>query len=82
MTSTTFDTLGYAKKLQELGFTREQSEGFAQLQREIIDDRVATKQDIKDIRQELKELEYRLTIRLGTMMAACVAVVAALVKLL
>jgi len=54
MTSTTFDTLEYAKKLQGLGFTREQSEGFAQIQREIIEDRLVTK-DHLDIRlAELK----------------------------
>lgn len=76
--STTFDTLGYAKKLQQLGFTQEQAEGFAQLQRELIDDRLVTK-DFLDNR--LKDLEYRLTIRLGGMMAASIAIVAALVKL-
>jgi hypothetical protein len=35
---------------------------------------LATKQDLKD-------LEYRLTLRLGGMMAASIAIVAALVKL-
>ena len=29
MTTTTFDTLTYSKKLQELGFPREQAEGLA-----------------------------------------------------
>ena len=92
MTTATFDTLAYSKKLQELGFPQEQAEGFAQLQREIIDERLATKadlwavknelqQEIKDARAEMKELEYRLTIRLGGMMAASIAIVAALVKL-
>ena len=42
---------------------------------ELIDERLATKQD-------LKELELRLTIRLGAMMAASIAIIAALVKLL
>ena len=78
MSSTTFDTLSFARKLQELGFTKEQAEGFAQLQREIIDERLVTK-DYLDMR--LKDLEYRLTIRLGGMMAASIAIVAALVKL-
>ena len=96
MSTIAFDTLSYAKKLQDLGFTKEQSEGFAQLQRELIDERLATKQDIRDLRNEmrdmetrldnkmeirLKDLEYRLTIRLGGMMAASIAIVAALVKL-
>jgi len=85
MSSATFDTLSFARKLQELGFTKEQSEGFAQLQREIIDERLATKADLWTVKNELhhqmKELEYRLTIRLGGMMAASIALVAALVKL-
>ena len=78
MTTTTFDTLSFARKLQELGFTKEQAEGFAQLQRELIDERLVTK-DYLDMR--LKDLEYSLTLRLGGMMAASVAIVAALVKL-
>ena len=85
MSSTTFDTLAYSKRLQELGFTREQAEGFAQIQREIIDDRLATKQDLlavkTELQQQMKDLEYRLTIRLGGMMAASIALVAPLVKL-
>ena len=79
MSTTTFDTLSYARKLQELGFTREQAEGFAQIQRELlIDERLVTK-DYLDMR--LKDLGYRLTIRLGGMMAASIAIVAALVRL-
>jgi len=74
MPTTTFDTLGYSKKLQELGFTREQSEGLAELHKELVTEGLATKQDLKD-------LEYRLTIRLGGMMAVAIAIVAALVRL-
>lgn len=33
MTSITFDTLAYSKKLTKLGFTQEQAEGFARLAR-------------------------------------------------
>ena len=78
MTTTTFDTLSFARKMQALGFTKEQSEGFAELQRELIYDSLVTK-DYLDMR--LKNLEYQLTIRLGAMMAASIAIVAALVKL-
>lgn len=38
--------------------------------------------EIESVRREIKESEYRLTIRLGGMLAAAVAVVAALAKLL
>ena len=78
MNTTTFDTLSFARKLQELGFTKEQAEGFAQLQRALIDEWLVTK-DYLDMR--LKDLEYRLTLRLGAMMGASMAIVAALVKL-
>ena len=70
-----FDTLAYAKKLKAAGFTEEQAEVQAEALAEIVDERLATKQD-------LRELEMRLIIRLGTMMAISIAVVAALVKLL
>ncbi len=42
---------------------------------ELIDERLATKQD-------LKELEYRLIIRLGSMMVIAVGIVATLAKIL
>lgn len=86
MTTTTFDSLGYAKRLEDAGFTRQQAEVQANAMREIVEDKLATKQDLEALRIELqrdmKELELRLTIRLGCMMAASIAMVAALVKLL
>jgi len=52
----------------------------------IIDDRLATKEDIIALQRDLKELEIRLkhdlTLRLGTMMMAGIVIVATLVKLL
>jgi len=44
--------------------------------------RAELKEDTAAVRSEMKDMEIRLTIRLGTMMAASVALVAALVKLL
>ncbi|MDR2077285.1 MAG: CCDC90 family protein [Desulfovibrio sp.] len=82
MTTTTFDTLGYFEKLKAAGVPEAQAKAQIEVIREVIEDKLATKQDIKDLKTEMKELEYRLTIRLGGMMAACVAIVAALVKLL
>lgn len=77
-----FDTLAYAKKLAAAGFTQQQAEVQAEAMAEIIDERLATKQDIMQLQRDLKELEMRLTIRLGGMMAVSIAIVAALVKLL
>lgn len=90
ITATIFDTLAYAKKLKAAGFTDDQAEIQAQTLVEIIEERLATKQDLKELelrlKQELKELELRLkldlTLRLGGMLVAGIAIVATLVKLL
>ncbi|MBI5187230.1 MAG: DUF1640 domain-containing protein [Nitrospinae bacterium] len=74
-----FDTHVYVKKLKAAGFTEEQAEVLASTQAELIDDRLATKQDLKELEIRLK---YDLTLRLGGMMAASIALVAALAKLL
>ena len=77
-----FDTLVYARKLKEAGFTDQQAEVQAEALAEIIDERLATKQDIAELRRDLQDLEYRLIIRLGAMLAIAITLVAALVKLL
>ena len=85
-----FDMLAYAKKLKSAGFTEDQAEIQAQALAEIIEERLATKQDLKELelrlKQDLKELELRLkldlTLRLGGMLVAGIAIVATLVKLL
>jgi len=52
----------------------------------VISDQFATKKDIESLKlkmsTDLKELEYRLTIRLGMMMVTSVAVEVTLVKIL
>jgi hypothetical protein len=85
MTTTTFDTLGYFEKLKAAGVPEAQAKVQTEALREVIEDRLATKGDLLDlerrINSKMKELEYRLVIRLGGMMAASIAIVAALVKL-
>ncbi len=80
-----FDTLEYAKELEAAGFTAEQAEVQAKALARIVDERLATKQDIALLQRDIKELEerltYRLTLRMGTMLAASVAAITALVKL-
>ncbi|PTB17987.1 DUF1640 domain-containing protein [Trinickia symbiotica] len=46
MTAIVFDTLAYAEKLEAAGFTHEQAKGQAHALREMIDDQIATKQDL------------------------------------
>ena len=69
-----FDTLTYARKLREAGVPQAQAGAHAEALGATVAETLATKQD-------LRELEYRLTIRLGGMLAVAVATTAALVRL-
>jgi hypothetical protein len=78
MSTTAFDTHKFIRTLKESGIpeAQAQAEAIAEAFRTAhFEAEVATKTD-------LRELEYRLVIKLGPMMMAAVAVVAALVKLL
>ena len=75
MSSIAFDTHAFVKDLTRAGMTEEQAEVLARSQATLIDEKLATKQD-------LKELELRLTLRLSSMMVVAIGVVAVLVKLL
>jgi hypothetical protein len=61
-----FHSLKYAKILEEAGFTRQQAETSVKVLVEIMDDKFATKQDLKDLsqdlRHEMREMESRLTL--------------------
>ncbi len=122
MNAIAFDTLKFAKRLKEAGFTEQQAEALADAEAEFIEQNLATKRDIADIKRDIKELEvtlrteikqldatlrteikqlevkieqirsdlardmkdleYRMTIRLGTLMVVAVGAIATLVKLL
>jgi len=92
-----FDTHAYVKRLIAAGVPESQAEVHAQAFVEVVIEQLATKQDLalqsQDIRAEieklraemhaaLKDLELRLTIRMGVMLMAAVAAIAALVKLM
>ena len=59
-----FDTLKYSKRLVEAGFTPTQAEVLAEEQAGLIDDKLATKRDLKELevasKHDLKELEVAL----------------------
>lgn len=86
MTSIAFDTHAFVKELTAAGMPEAQAEVLAKSQANLIDEKLATKQDLMELeerlRRDMKELEFRLTIRLGSMMVVAVVVVAALDKLL
>ena len=91
----TLDTLQYAKRLQKAGFTevqvevqveiiKEQSKAFTDL----IDDSLATKQDIYELKRDIKELDLKIeaikneiVIKLGGMVVATGGVMLLLMKL-
>jgi len=104
-----FDTLAYARRLRQAGFSEAQAEAQAEALAAVVDDTLASKQDLRDLatkddirelrkelseakqdirdlavatKQDLQELEHRLTVRVGTMMSVAVGLLAALVKLL
>ncbi|MBM4289409.1 MAG: hypothetical protein FJ135_14915 [Deltaproteobacteria bacterium] len=101
MKAIAFDTLEFAKRLRAADFTEKQAETLAAAVAEIVESRLATKEDLARLQHTLEEkiarlqhdleekitltelrLKHDLTLRLGGMLAAAVAIVAALVKLL
>lgn len=77
-----FDTLSYAKKLKSAGFTDAQAEVQAEALAEIIEQRLATKQDVLELKRDLKEMEQRIIIKLGAMVAASIAITVSLLRVL
>ena len=86
MAAMMFDTHAFVKELTRVGMPEEQAEVLARSQATLIDEKLATKEDLKKLelatRRDLKELELRLTLHLGSMIVVAIGVVAALVKLL
>ena len=80
----TFDTHSYVKKLKAVGFTEEQAEVQAETLATIIEDRIATKQDLKDLGTKADVADAKLEIIkwVAGMLVAQAAIVATLVKLL
>lgn len=61
-TAILFDTLAYAKKLKEAGVPERQAEVQAETFAEMVEERMATKQDVK-------ELELRMDVKLADLKA-------------
>jgi hypothetical protein len=51
-----FDSLAYAKSMESVGFTRQQAEKMAEEQAKLIDERLATKEDIEVVRADIEAL--------------------------
>jgi len=87
----TFDTHEFFNELKSSGFSDQQAETITRLQKAAVAstleqakheydlDNLVTNNSLDN---RLRELELRLTIKMGTMLSVAVAVIAALVKLL
>ncbi|MFN3076685.1 MAG: DUF1640 domain-containing protein [Alphaproteobacteria bacterium] len=79
MSTVTFDTLTLARRLrEEAHFSLEDAEATARVLADTIGDAVVTR-DYLDLR--LSEMKHDLTLRLGAMLAAAVAIIAAIVRM-
>ncbi len=90
MATLTFDTHKIVKDLQDAGFDEPQAEAVVKALGETVDRDVvkpedlkdfATKQDIAELRTEMKALELRMTVRLTGAMIAVVGLAVAILKL-
>ncbi|MBI5185860.1 MAG: DUF1640 domain-containing protein [Nitrospinae bacterium] len=65
MSTVTFDTLAYARKLKSAGFTQEQAEIQAEAQKdmlaEILDSSLATKGDINGLKNDITSVKNDIT---------------------
>lgn len=86
MKSIVFDTHLYVKKLKAAGFTEEQAKVQADALAEIVEDKLATKADLKELeinlRKELTEIKADIIKWVAGMLVAQALIIAALVKLL
>ncbi|MCJ2053722.1 hypothetical protein [Methylobacterium sp. J-070] len=81
-----FDTLTFTQRVEQVGVGREQAVAHAELARDMILADTATKADLtelkKDIEASLRELELRMTVKIGAIIGAAVTVITALQKFL
>jgi len=67
MTAIAFDTLKFAQTLRDKAkFTQEQSEGLANAIADVTSDQLATKADIRDLKQDMREMEMRLEAKIDS----------------
>jgi hypothetical protein len=82
MTTITFDTLKFAQRLEQAGVPRDQAVAMAEVQREslaeIMDDQLASKSDIQDVRLKLIEHDGQFSLlkwMLGVLLAGVLSLV-------
>ncbi|MBF0340708.1 MAG: DUF1640 domain-containing protein [Magnetococcales bacterium] len=84
MTAITFDTLKFVRRLRDAGVDEKQAEAFSEAIKEVQESQLkelATKGDLALLKADLRDLEYRMTIRLGGLMIAGFSALGVLMKL-
>jgi hypothetical protein len=71
-----FDTLKYANKLKAAGFTEKQAEAQTEALAEIVDEKLATKQDLEALK---KDIILALTAILGSLIVGCFGILGVLI---
>ena len=75
--------LRYTEELERVGFSTEQAKKSVQLWMDLMDQNFATKADYREYylmtKNDLKDLEHRLTVRLGIMLASSIGLISALI---
>ena len=91
MSTLIFNSLAYFEKLRSAGVTEEQAKVHAEAMNELVDDKLATKQDLlllkedlkKDIqmiKQEIEMLKQALIIKLGGMIIGSISILYILLR--
>jgi hypothetical protein len=73
-----FDTLSFARYLREKGLPAEHAEAHADAVRQFVMSELVTKQDLA---LALDNVALKLTVRLGVLLAAGIAILGAVIKL-
>jgi hypothetical protein len=80
-----FDTLQYAKRLKAVGVPEKQAEVQAEMMAETIEDKLATKKDLEQVKSELKRdieaSKNELLIKLGGMIVGSLGALVVLMRL-
>ena len=83
MNAITFDTHRFVKKLTAAGMPEAQAEVLAEQQRDLIEDKLATKRDLHELnialKRDIHELELRLKIWVGSMAVVIIGVQSAII---
>ncbi len=75
-----FDTLDFAERAQKAGFTREQAEFQAREIAAGVENKLATKNDVLDLRKDLVIMQHQLIIKMGAMQVVSIGVLMTLLQ--